>query len=457
MESAGTIISISGPVALVRHLMGGQVGHLVLVGASQLRGEIIAADQSTATIQVFEQAQSLSVGDLVTCTGRRMSIELGPGLLGATFDPLQHPLQTDPDSYANFIDREKPAEASAWFCSYTGGNQGLCREALWQFTPILTVGVVISPGDCYGTVPEGGTEDMKPIDHRLTSEHAGTIEYIAPAGTYRVEDVMLRIRQKDAVYAQKMLFVRPIREHDSHTAKLPLGEHLYTGYRVLDLVFPMLRGATVAIPSRAGVVQRTPSVPPPHAHYYQPSDGHYKDGVHTPGKSTMYAYLSKYSGFDVIVCVGCGYRGGELDKLQHSTFEPRWGGLRTARRVFIACNPTMSAPMHDVAPHHGLAVAQYLRGMGLNVLLMLETTSQWAEAQREITRHVHASHHLDVFGAPPDGHFRTVRCISARSRQSLYLLPALTICPMSSLSSDLSELFDAVAAAYRSTKESHIK
>ena len=55
---------------------------LVRVGRNKLVGEIIRLEQDQATIQVYEETSGLTVGDPVFRTGKPLSVELGPGILG---------------------------------------------------------------------------------------------------------------------------------------------------------------------------------------------------------------------------------------------------------------------------------------------------------------------------------------------------------------------------------------
>ena len=62
---------------------------MIRVGADRLIGEIIRLEGATATIQCYEDTSGLTVGDAVERTGKPLSVELGPGILGTIFDGIQ--------------------------------------------------------------------------------------------------------------------------------------------------------------------------------------------------------------------------------------------------------------------------------------------------------------------------------------------------------------------------------
>lgn len=65
----------------------------VRVGHSELVGEIIRLEGDMATIQVYEETSGVTVGDPVLRTGKPLSVELGPGIMGSIFDGIQRPLK----------------------------------------------------------------------------------------------------------------------------------------------------------------------------------------------------------------------------------------------------------------------------------------------------------------------------------------------------------------------------
>ena len=98
---------------------------LVRVGTQLLVGEIIKLDRDTASIQVYENTDGLTVGDPILRTQAPLSLELGPGIMNNIFDGIQRPLEEiqrvsrDPV----YIDRGVTTNA-------------LDRKKLWTFKPL---------------------------------------------------------------------------------------------------------------------------------------------------------------------------------------------------------------------------------------------------------------------------------------------------------------------------------
>ena len=89
---AGTIMKITGPVAVATGMTGARMYDIVRVGEEGLMGEVIRLEGETATIQVYEDTSGLKVGELVESTEGPLMVELGPGLLTSIYDGVQRPL-----------------------------------------------------------------------------------------------------------------------------------------------------------------------------------------------------------------------------------------------------------------------------------------------------------------------------------------------------------------------------
>merc|ERR1712200_78186 len=73
-------------------MSGSAMYELVRVGYDELVGEIIRLEGDLATIQVYEETSGVTVGDPVLRTGKPLSVELGPGIMGSIFDGIQRPV-----------------------------------------------------------------------------------------------------------------------------------------------------------------------------------------------------------------------------------------------------------------------------------------------------------------------------------------------------------------------------
>ena len=88
----GRVYSISGPVVVAENMSGAAMYELVRVGYDKLVGEIIKLEADRATIQCYEETSGVTLGDPIMCTGKPLSVELGPGIMEGIFDGIQRPL-----------------------------------------------------------------------------------------------------------------------------------------------------------------------------------------------------------------------------------------------------------------------------------------------------------------------------------------------------------------------------
>ncbi|KAG8932354.1 H(+)-transporting V1 sector ATPase subunit A [Tulasnella sp. 418] len=89
----GQVFGVSGPVVIAENMTGSAMYELVRVGHDELVGEVIRIDADKATIQVYEETSGVTVGDPVLRTGKPLSVELGPGIMGNIVDGIQRPLR----------------------------------------------------------------------------------------------------------------------------------------------------------------------------------------------------------------------------------------------------------------------------------------------------------------------------------------------------------------------------
>lgn len=216
--------------------MGGAAMYeLVRVGSDKLIGEIIRLENDTATIQVYEDTSGLTVGDPVTRSGKPLSLELGPGILGTIFDGIQRPL------------RDIAIGSGSCFIPRGVDVPALSRSAMWEFEPTsFNVGDRITGGDIYGIVHENSLMDHKVM---LPPNARGNISYIAPAGQYSLEDKVIEIDFGGEKKEYSMLQLWPVRAPRPVAQKMLANTPLLTGQRVLDGLFPAVLGGTCAIPS----------------------------------------------------------------------------------------------------------------------------------------------------------------------------------------------------------------
>jgi V/A-type H+-transporting ATPase subunit A len=151
----------------------------------------------------------------------------------------------------------------------------------------------------------------------------------------------------------------PIRRPRPVARRLPPGEPLVTGQRIIDMLFPVARGGRAMLPGGFGT-----------------------------GKTILLEALAKGCSADVIVYLGCGERGNELAGVLEEfpqLEDPRSGRPLMERTVVIANTSNMPVAAREASIYSAVTVAEYFRDQGLHVALMADSTSRWAEALREVS------------------------------------------------------------------------
>ncbi len=334
---------VSGPVVEARGDRSAFMLELAEVGDDRLVGEVVHLDGDRAVIQVYEDTTGLRPGAEVYGSGHPLSLELGPGLIGAIFDGIQRPLQTIRETSGRYIRKGVHLPS-------------LPRDRVWDFTPLLSVGAEVSGGEILGTVPETPL-----VVHRILvpPEVSGRLITVAPAGKYRLEDTVAVAAGPEGETAIRLFQVWPARRRRPYREKLALHEPLLTGQRVLDTLFPVAKGGVVAVPGGFGT-----------------------------GKTLIQHQIAKWCDAQVIVFIGCGERGNEMtDVLLNfpKLVDPQSGRPLMERTIFVANTSNMPVAAREASIYTGITLAEYYRDMGYHVAVMADSTSRWAEALRELS------------------------------------------------------------------------
>ncbi|KAG0720493.1 V-type proton ATPase catalytic subunit A [Chionoecetes opilio] len=347
-NTLGSVWGVSGPVVTAKNMSGSAMYELVRVGHQELVGEIIRLEGDMATIQVYEDTSGVTVGDPVMKTGKPLSVELGPGIMGNIYDGIQRPLQEICDiTQSIYIPKGISTPA-------------LSRSKMWDFQPdrLVKVGSHITGGDLFGMVPENTI-----INHRvvLPPKARGTVTYLAAPGNYSVNETVLEVEFDGEKHKYSMMQVWPVRQPRPVSEKLHANHPLLTGQRVLDALFPCVQGGTTAIPGAFGC-----------------------------GKTCISQALSKYSNSDVIIYVGCGERGNEMAEVLRDfpELELEVNGRKESimkRTSLVANTSNMPVAAREASIYTGITLSEYFRDMGYHVSMMADSTSRWAEALREIS------------------------------------------------------------------------
>ncbi|MCU0666323.1 MAG: V-type ATP synthase subunit A [Candidatus Omnitrophica bacterium] len=318
----------------------------VVHGEEKLKSEVIRVRGNIAQMQVFEDTRDLKVGDEVIFTGELLSVKLGPGLLGQVFDGLENPLHVVAKECGFFLKRGIYINA-------------LDEQSVWDFTPLVSPQDKILPGQKIGVVPE------KIFQHYIMAPFflQGVQEVISVvnAGRYNLTTPVAQLKDGKGkitpVFLSQTQAVRiPIR---AYKEKLKPGEPLVTQMRLIDSLFPIARGGTYCIPGPFGA-----------------------------GKTVLQQLTSRHAQADIVVIAACGERAGEVVETL-KTFpeitDPRTGKPLSDRTVIICNTSSMPVAARESSVYTAVTIAEYYRQMGLNVLLLADSTSRWAQAMREMS------------------------------------------------------------------------
>ncbi len=343
MASKGNVIRVSGPVVKAKGLANAVMHEMVEVGNNGLIGEIIRLEGEYATIEVYQNTSGLKLDEPVVGTGSPLSVELGPGLVGNTFDGIQRPLETI-------------RELTGPFIKQTRGVNAISRTKKWTFNPTAKVGTKLVGGDILGEVQE---TDL--VEHRIMVPIgvSGKLVKLAPKGDYTVVDVIATLESEGKKIEVPMLQRWPVRMPRPHTRRLFATEPLITGQRVIDTFFPIAKGGSASIPGPFGA-----------------------------GKTVTQQQLAKWSDANIVIYVGCGERGNEMVDVLDSfpkLLDPTTGHPLMERTILVANTSNMPVSAREASIYTGITLAEYYRDMGYAVALMADSTSRWAEALREVS------------------------------------------------------------------------
>jgi len=339
----GKVKRVNGPVIEVRGITDAMMMELVRVGEGRLIGELIKLTGDQAVIQVYEDTSGIAPGDNVYGSGMPLSVELGPGLIGTIYDGIQRPL-------------EELKAASGEYIQKGITFPGLNRKKRWPFTPLVKEGDEVSAGQYLGTVQETERVLHKiPVPPNLS----GRVKKILPAGEYTVDETVAVLETPEGSRDLTMMHFWSIRIPRPVKNRKPLDLPLITGQRVIDTLFPLAKGGTVAIPGGFGT-----------------------------GKTMTQHAIAKWCDADIIVYIGCGERGNEMtDVLQEfpHLVDPRSGASLMERTILIANTSNMPVSAREASIYTGVTLAEYYRDQGYHVAIMADSTSRWAEALRELS------------------------------------------------------------------------
>lgn len=341
----GYIIAVNGSLITVKGIEETVKLHdLVKVSKFNILGEVIQIYNDHIIVQCYENTNNLKLKQEVKNLAEPLSMELAPGLLTSVFDGIQRPLNLiDEKSDSSFLQRGVELNS-------------LSRTTKWHFVPQKKKGDRVEPGETIGSVQETPL-----IEHKILVpiNYSGILSFINDEGDYTIIDEIFRIKNKEEEHSLNMLQKWPVTTGRPYKERIPSEEPLITGIRIIDLLFPIAKGGTVAVPGGFGT-----------------------------GKTVIQQSLAKWCDADIIVFVGCGERGNEIaDVLKEFSkiIDPKSGRPLIERIVIIANTSNMPVSAREASIFSGVTIAEYYRDMGYDVAVLADSTSRWAESLREIS------------------------------------------------------------------------
>ncbi|MDI6759114.1 MAG: V-type ATP synthase subunit A [Candidatus Omnitrophota bacterium] len=348
MERKGSIVKINGNMVSVcfdTFAIQNEVAY-ILCKKERLKAEVIRVTNNIAEMQVFENTTGLKTGDEVEFSEELLSVELGPGLLGQIFDGLQNPLP-------------QLAQKCGFFLKRGVYLKPLPEDVEWLFTPLIKLGDKIRPGERIGFVPE------KTFRHYIMAPFAlsGILEVIkiSVQEKYNLKQAIARIKdqdgnEKDIFLSQSWPVKIPIR---CYLEKLKPSQPLITKMRIIDSLFPVALGGTYCVPGPFGA-----------------------------GKTVLQQLTSRHAQVDIVIIAACGERAGEVVetlKTFPELIDPVTNKPLIDRTVIICNTSSMPVAARESSVYTAVTIAEYYRQMGLNILLLADSTSRWAQAMREMS------------------------------------------------------------------------
>ncbi len=346
-HAKGKVVKAFGNLLQVEFEGNIRQGEVAMVHSDgvKLKAEVIEILGNEAKIQVFEDTKGVRLNNAVSFTGDLLEAELGPGLLSSIFDGLQNPLVNVSDVSGYFLPRGLYLPP-------------LDRHRHWDFEPKAKVGDELRRGETIGMTHEG----RFPHPIMIPFSHFGTykITWVIAEGSYPIDTVVAHaVDQSGKEYSFTMVQKWPVKTPLIQGEKIKPTKMMDTGERIIDTQFPLMKGGTFCTPGPFGA-----------------------------GKTVLQHHLSKYASVDVVLFVACGERAGEVVEVLREfphLIDPHTGETLMKRTVIICNTSSMPVAARESSIYMGITIAEYYRQMGLDVLVLADSTSRWAQALREMS------------------------------------------------------------------------
>ncbi len=344
----GKVVGVNGNMITVEVAADVSMNEVAYVAAAgkKLKAEVIRVRGSHAELQIFEMSRGIGIGDEVEFSSEMLNVRLGPGLLSQIYDGLQNPLPELAARCGFFLERGVYLSP-------------LDEQKEWEFTPVVKTGDRVQAADTLGTVPEGIFSHRVMVPFGFSGNYR--VHSVAQAGSYRIDEKIAELEDESGrVLPLTMSFHWPVkRPVTCYSERLRPTEPMVTKIRIIDTFLPVARGGTYCIPGPFGA-----------------------------GKTVLQQVTSRNAEVDIVIVAACGERAGEvvetLKEFPELT-DPKTGRSLMERTIIICNTSSMPVAAREASVYTAITLAEYYRQMGLNILLLADSTSRWAQALREMS------------------------------------------------------------------------
>ena len=198
---------------------------------------------------------------------------------------------------------------------------------------------------------------MVPFD--LTDEWR--VKSVREKGVYNVRDTVAVLENENGEERElTMVFSWPVKQPiRCYEERLRPDETLVTKIRSIDTFLPVAKGGTFCVPGPFGA-----------------------------GKTVLQHMEAKNADVDIVIVAACGERAGEVVEVLTEfpeLVDPRTGRSLMERTIIICNTSSMPVAAREASVYTAVTMAEYYRQMGLDVLLLADSTSRWAQAMREMS------------------------------------------------------------------------
>ena len=157
-----------------------------------------------------------------------------------------------------------------------------------------------------------------------------------------------------------MIITQPVKVAiEGYEERVRPTDPMVTRIRIIDTFLPVAKGGTYCIPGPFGA-----------------------------GKTVLQHLTSKNADVDIVIIAACGERAGEVVEILKEFPEltdPKTGRSLMERTIIICNTSSMPVAAREASVYTAVTMAEYYRNMGLDVLLLADSTSRWAQAMREMS------------------------------------------------------------------------